>query len=166
MRYRLTGVSVPIGGLQWEAKDDDREIARRTVNLFEDRRMLWKDFSRELEEDCVRSASEIRHALGDLIDSPDASPDLIRQLKVCQSAFREFMDACGGTDPRRHRHFGTGTDPLSISLGRLRGLIGVQVGELKQKYRLDISDELATIVPDENGWFFEEWDPEERGASH
>lgn len=153
-----------MGGLQWEFKDDDREIARRAVNSFEDRRMLWKDYSLEVEEDCVRSASEARRALGALIDSPDIGPDLVRQLKVCQAAFREFMDTFAGVDPREGHWRAYGTDPLSMALGRLRALIGVQVGELREKYRLEVSPELASIVPDESGWFFECLGPDEDAA--
>lgn len=50
-RFRVTGGSVgPFGGAQREWKDDNREIARRVLNLLADRRMLWKDFSIEIEE--------------------------------------------------------------------------------------------------------------------
>lgn len=30
------------------------------------------------------------------------------------------------------------------------------------KYELEVSDELATIVPDQAGWFFERFEPEDR----
>jgi len=33
------------GGVQWERKDDDGEIARRVLNLLADLRVLWKDSS-------------------------------------------------------------------------------------------------------------------------
>lgn len=68
-RYRLTGVSA--WGVQWEKKDDDRELARRLLNLLSDRRMLWKDYSQEIEEHCVNSASVARRQLGVLLDSPE-----------------------------------------------------------------------------------------------
>ena len=68
-RYRMTGGSVgPFGGGQWERKDDDREIARRVLNLLVDRRMLWKDFSVEIEEHCVQSANLARQELGEHLD--------------------------------------------------------------------------------------------------
>jgi hypothetical protein len=38
-------------------------------------------------------------------------------------------------------------------------LVGVQVGELAARYELEVSDELATIVPDQAGWFFERFEP-------
>jgi hypothetical protein len=42
-----------------------------------------------------------------------------------------------------------------MALGRLRGLVGVQIGEIAGGYDLRVSDELAVIVPDQAGWFFE-----------
>lgn len=48
-RYRLTGLGVGSVSASWERADDDREIARRVLNELEDRRMLWRDFSMEIE---------------------------------------------------------------------------------------------------------------------
>ncbi|WP_157087290.1 DUF6650 family protein [Piscicoccus intestinalis] len=155
MRYRLTGVSGAAGGIQWEKRDDDREIARRVLNLFGDRRMLWKDFSLEVEEDCVRSAAEIRRELGRHLDNPDIGRDLERQVKVCQGLFRTFMDDVGPSGGHGGRGWGPGTDELSMALGRLRALVGIQVGELAARYNLDVPDDLVAIVPSEAGWFFE-----------
>lgn len=45
-----------------------------------------------------------------------------------------------------------------MALGCLRGLVGVQVGELAADYDLDVSDELVAIVLDQEGWFFERSD--------
>ena len=160
MRYRLTGVAGPGVGVQWERRDDDKEIARRVLNLLADRRMLWKDFSMEIEEHCVTSANTVRTALGTHLDHPDIGPDLARRLSLLRRLFRDFVDEVGPTDQDgfgRHR-WGMGTDPLSVALGRLRGLVGVQVGELAATYDLEVTEELATIVPDQAGWFFEPFD--------
>ncbi len=157
MRYRLTGITIPGVGGQWARRDDDREIARRVLNLLADRRMLWKDFSMEIEEHCVASANTVRDALGTHLDHPDIGEDLARRLQLVQRLFRDFVDEVGPTDNDgfdRHR-WGMGTDALSMVLGRLRALVGVQVGELAATYDLDVTDELATIVPDQAGWFFE-----------
>lgn len=144
-------------GVQWESKDDDREIARRVINLLEDRRMLWKDFRYEIEEHCVSSANQVRRDLGDLINNPAIGTSLTPQLKALQQLFRSFVDEVGPheEDQRWHRYSGGGTDPLSMALGRLRALVGLEVGRLSSQYGLDISDDLATIVPDEDGWFFD-----------
>ncbi|MBK8436564.1 MAG: hypothetical protein IPL37_08650 [Austwickia sp.] len=161
MRYRLTGVATPVGGGQWERKDDDREIARRVLNMLADRRMLWKDFSLEIEEHCVTSANRVREGIGSHLDNPEITPELARQFQLLQRLFRDFVDEVGPAGDGGHMRY-YATDPLSMALGRLRGLVGVQVGEMAAKYELEVSDELATIVPDQAGWFFERFEPEDR----
>ena len=160
-RYRMTGGSVgPFGGAQWERKDDDREIARRVLNLLADRRMLWKDFSVEIEEHCLQSANLARQELGKHLDNPEISSELARRLQLLQRLFRDFVDEVGPAGAEWDRPLRPmGTDPLSVALGRLRGLVGVQIGELAAEYDLDVSEELATIVPHQAGWFFERFDP-------
>jgi hypothetical protein len=158
-KYRITGGSGPWGGAQWERKDDDREIARRVMNLLGDKRMLWKDFSLEIEEHCVSSADHARKELGKHLDNPEIGQEMIRHVQLLQRLFRDFMDEVGpgrGDWDRYYRSMGT--DPLSMALGRLRGLVGVQVGEMAAEYGLDVSEELASIVPDQAGWFFERFD--------
>lgn len=49
---------------------------------------------------------------------------------------------------------------MSTALGRLRGLVGVQLGTLASHYDLDLGEDLATIVPAEEGWFFERFTPD------
>jgi len=160
VRYRVTGGSIgPVGGVQWERKDDDREIARRVLNLLSDRRMLWRDFSVEIEEHCVQSAMSVREHLGVHLDNPEVSADLARRIGLLQRLFRDFVDEVGPGGGEWDRHWRpAGTDPLSVALGRLRGLVGVQVGQLAADFDLEVTDELATIVPDQAGWFFERFD--------
>lgn len=145
-----------MGGGAWERKDDDGELARRVLNLLADRRMLWKDFSLEIEEQCVTSADHVRKQLGGLLDNPEIGAELGRRVQLLQRLFRDFMGevgpAGGNLDPNWRP---MGTDPLSMALGRLRGLVGVQVGELAAQFDLDVSEDLSAIVPDQAGWFFE-----------
>lgn len=68
VRYLLRGTSA--WGVQWEKKDDEREIARRVLNLLADRRMLRRDYSLEIEEHCVQSALDARRQLSALLGSP------------------------------------------------------------------------------------------------
>lgn len=154
-RYRLTGISA--WGIQWERKDDDKEIARRTLNLLSDRRMLYRDFSMEIEEDCVRSADYTRRELGVLISNPEISPGLSQELKGIQAAFRAFMNEVGpeGDDPWNRPMSRIGTDRLSVALGNLRGVVGMHVGGIASRYDLEVDDDLSKIVPDHAGWFFE-----------
>jgi hypothetical protein len=76
-------------------------------------------------------------------------------MKAIQRAFRDFMDDAGDDQHWEHRHAGAGTDRLSVALGTLRGLVGVQLGELAALYDVDVVGDLARILPDGSGWFFE-----------
>ncbi len=128
-RYRLTSGSVPFGGAQWERKDDYREIARRVLNLLADRRMLWKDFSLEIEEHCVMSANRVREQIGVHLDNPEIGAELARRLHLLQRLFRDFIDEVGPAGNEWDRHWmPMGTDPLSMALGRLRGLVAFRSG--------------------------------------
>lgn len=158
-RYRATGGSSFGFGAQWEHRDDDGEIARRVLNLLGDKRMLWKDFSLEIEEHCLSSADHARKELGKHLDNPEVGGDMSRRLQLLQRLFRDFMDEVGPGGGEWDRHYRPmGTDPLSMSLDRLRGLIGVQIRELAAEFDLDVPMELATIVPDQTGWFFERFE--------
>ena len=41
MRRRLTGFSLPWGGIQWENTEGDEDVARQTIQFLEDRRVLF-----------------------------------------------------------------------------------------------------------------------------
>lgn len=157
-RYRWTGPGVKVGPLttSWAPTESDREIARRVLNLLEDRRMLWRDYSLEIEEHCVKSAAQTRRDLGVHLDNRDIGGELAAQVRTLQGLFRAFMDEVphvGDQWPEPHR--GYGTDPLSMALGKLRALVGLQVATLASTYGLEVSEDLAIIVPDEGAWFFE-----------
>lgn len=62
-------------------QDDDDEIARRVLNLLADRRMLWKDFSLEIEEHCIQSANLARDRIGQYLDNPEIDPGLVERLR-------------------------------------------------------------------------------------
>ena len=159
-RFRLTGVSTPFGGLQWERRDTDAQIAQRVVDLLGDRRLLWADFTQEITEHCTTSAIEVRNRLGTHLENPDIGQGLASDIRVLQGLFRDFVTEVGPAgDGFGRRVPSHGTDPLSQALGKLRALVGVRLGELAARYELEISAELASIVPDEHGWFFETFDP-------
>lgn len=155
MRYRLTGIGNAAFSLQWERKDDDAELVRRVLNLLQDRRLLWQDFSLEIQEHCVASADQIRKSLLEHMNNPEISPHLESRLRALQGYFRAFMTEVGDDDHIRRHMRPHATDPLSEALGRLRALVGVEIGALAAIYDLDVPGELANIVPDSGGWFWE-----------
>lgn len=121
--------------------------------------MLWKDFSLEIEEHCIRSADHVRKELGKQLDNPEIGPEMTRHVQLLQQLFQVFMDEVGPSGDNIYGHHRSmGTDPLSMALGRLRGLVGIRFGELAAEYGLNVSEELVGIVPDQAGWFFEKFE--------
>lgn len=151
MRFRLTGLGTPFGSLQWEKKDDDREIARRVISLLEDRRLLYRDFFWEVPHECIESARQTRESLTALIASPDISPGLSLEVKLLRAYFRTFMD----TRDDHGRRYHMGSEPISLALGELRAKVGQVVGDLAARFDLEVEDELGSIVPVERGGFFD-----------
>jgi len=49
---------------------------------------------------------------------------------------------------------GPGTDPLSVTPGRLRGVVGFLIGEMARANGLEVTEDFATIFPGLDGWFF------------
>lgn len=98
----------------------------------------------------------MRLELGAHLGNPEIGPALARELRPLQGLFRDSMDEVGPADRDwGHRHWSHGTDPLSMALGKMRALTGVLVGDLAAKHDLEVSDDLATIVPAQAAWFFD-----------
>ena len=165
---RLTGISVPVGGLQWEYRVADSEVAARLVSFLEDRRVLYVPSEAEIPRHAIDSVLEIRrfltHELGAVTDRP-AIADNIRALRA---AARKFLETVSPY-VEQHPHDGIwnwrGTPEwiLNQALGELRGVYGVHIALLAERYGLAIEPDLATILPaeqdDAEDWFFDRFRP-------
>ena len=97
---------------------------------------------------------------GSHLNNPDIGEGLASDIQVLQGLFRDFVTEVGPVRDGFGRMVPSyGIDPLSQALGKLRALVGVRLGELAARYELEISADLASIVPDSQGWFFETFDP-------
>jgi uncharacterized protein DUF6650 len=150
MRVRLTGISFPIGGIQWNTAPGDKDIAIRVLNYLEDRRLLYVDRDVERASYAVVSALHLRAQLTNEINSARPGRTLEQSLRRIRAACRKFVDRGG---PRGH-NFRPGrenepheADPFGLALGDLRTTIGFEIALIASKFELDIPDELATILP-------------------
>lgn len=151
-RFRLTGLGTPFGSIQWDMQPDDRERARQVIGLLEDRRLLYVDTAWEIPSECIHSADRTRHDLSAILNTPGIGAALAAQVKLLRSYFRTFMTDARELDGARYR---MGADPLSVALGELRAKVGLIVGDLATRFDLAIEEELASIVPLDEGGFFE-----------
>ena len=145
MRYRLTGVSLPWFGAQWERIPGDREVAEQIITFLENRRVLFGERHVEDHDYCLSSVNDIRHFLTAQINAA-RSEDLRASLRAMRAAGRKFVDAAG-PDARNFEPGWPSSNAFSLALGDLRTLMGVQIARIATQYDLDIEDDLATILP-------------------
>lgn len=142
----LTGFSTPIFGVSWSPPESDREIVRRLITFFEDRRALYNPYNIETPMWVIESVLEIRKKLTDTLETLDENSDISPHLRAMRAACRKFMDEIEKQKKGRHPFPGD----IFTSLGEMRAIFGIQIAQLCVKYGIDIEDDLATILPIED----------------
>lgn len=152
---RVTGLSCPIFGVQWNPPEPDRAIGRRVIAFLEDRRILYVPSEAETPPHCVESALRIREFLTAELGRIDSKTPLAQALMAMRAACRKFLTSVEAEDGRivlygaSHNHY---CSWIFISaLGELRGVFGVHLATLSSSYGLDIEDKLAKILPESSG---------------
>jgi hypothetical protein len=148
---RVTGLSVPIFGVQWNPAEADCAAARRILAFLEDRRVLFVPSEMELPQHCVESVLRIREFLTVELGKLEAGSELALSLRAMRAACRKFM-ATVEADDRRAIHFGASQGHYASwvfngAVGELRGVFGVHIARLAAAHGLDIEGELASIIP-------------------
>jgi hypothetical protein len=149
--WRLTGISTPIGGVQWEHNDGDHEVVRRVLNALEDRRVLFTQYGAEVPDRCIMSAIQIRKILTDQMNTRGISDGLELALKDLRTVFTAFVEAMNSEDVERH---GLNQFGFTAALATLRSLVGERLSVLCADYRIEIVGSLQQIVPASSEWFF------------
>jgi len=137
----ITGLSIPMFGISWQAPEAERTIVRSVLIFLEDRRALYNPFAIEIEHEVANSVLEIRRELTDAIQRLPEKSAAIPPLQAMRAACREYLD---NTHQRYGPHFAFMAD-----LGRLRMIFGYHIARLAVMYGIDIDGELASIIPPE-----------------
>lgn len=141
---RITGVSIPVFGIQWNPPESEREVVRETFIFLEDRRALYNDYAHELDHEVAESVLAIRNELTAALKRLPETTEAVASFKAMRAACREYLDTTRG-DGRRWN----GPFSFMTQLGRFRAIIGMHVAYLAVKYGIDIDGELARVVPAE-----------------
>jgi hypothetical protein len=148
---RITGISVPIFGVQWNPPESELAVARRTIAFLEDRRVLYTPSELEMPYHCVESILHIREFLTDELGKLDSASQISIHLRAMRAACRKFLAAVQVSDRRIIEfasHQGHYASWIFFSaLGELRGVFGIHIANLAASHGLDVEDELATIFP-------------------
>ncbi|MFF3847000.1 DUF6650 family protein [Streptomyces sp. NPDC002328] len=147
---RIKGFSTPLGGVDWDLPLPQRAVAKKVVVYLEDRRVLTMPravmHAVEEPDHCVASVLQIRETLTQILMDPDTGDDLAENLKAMRAACRRFLNAAGPNHSGHvHGHFESAT--FGAALGELRAVFGIQLGVIAARYKLELSEELADILP-------------------
>jgi hypothetical protein len=148
---RLTGFSTPIVGVSWLPAELEVSAARRVIAFLEDRRVLYEPGQMEVPSHCVQSVLEIRHRLSDELGKLDSNSELAASLRAMRAACRKFLGRVG-TDDRDVIHFANDHGHYASwtfygALGELRGTFGLHLAKIAAAFKLDVEDNLASILP-------------------
>ena len=148
---RITGLSVPVFGVQWNPAEADCVVARRLLAFLEDRRVLYVACEMEVPQHCVASVLRIREFLTTELGKLNEERELAQNLRAMRAACRKFL-ATVETDDRRIIQFGAERGHYASwvfngAVGELRGVFGIHVAVIAASHGLDIEGELASIVP-------------------
>lgn len=125
--------------IQFVPHRPDEQIARRLVHLLEDKGSLFMRYDQEDPKWVLEALKELRTAVTSMRAeiSPDSPLSVIAESIV--RACRHYMN----TTPDN-----TDTLELNFSLGAVRKVVGINVGDLVKHYQVTVSDELKSIVPE------------------
>jgi hypothetical protein len=148
---RVTRISAFGFGAEWQPPDSEYRHMREILSFLEDRRVLYIPSEAESPQHCVSSVLEIRQVLTNQLPN-FRDEDTIGSLRAMRAACRKFLTPAEEQELLFHAHqSGHWANWQFVSaLGELRGVFGVHVAKLAAKYKIDIEDHLAVILPDED----------------
>ena len=144
----LTGISTPVFGISWKPPETDRDIIRKLIIFFEDRRALYNPYDMETKHWVIESVLEIRKKLTETLSSIDQNSDIAPHLRAMRAACRKFMDETEHGKRQYRHHFDFGD--IFAALGEMRAIFGVHIAQLCVKYGVDIEGDLSSILPIED----------------
>ena len=147
---RITGISTPIGGIQWtDPGPSERARVRHFFLALEDRRALYNPMQLEVRGDVEWSLRELRKDCTAALRSLDEDAFAVPAVRGIREACRRFHDDSQlqfrlycHQDGRLEADAG-----FFVALGALRATIGQQVALLAAHYDIDIESDLASIMP-------------------
>jgi len=148
---RITGFSIgPFGGLQWaEPGLTDKEKVRRFLIFLEDRRVLYNPDALEVRSQVEESVKQIRETCVGTLQELGEGDFAVVPIRAIQQACRRFQDESHMvfrllmTCP----HMNDPNAGFFTALGAMRATIGYQVALLAGHYDLEVSEQLARILP-------------------
>jgi hypothetical protein len=140
----VTGVSP--WGIQWKPIAVEITTARNLLRLLEDRRVLYQAIEMEGPAYCLASVERMREKLTRVLQEVNVKSPFGKDVAKLRRASRKFCDIVGNPG------FDGLTLPIQKSilareLAKLRKVAGSVVAGIAINFKLDVEDELASIMP-------------------
>ena len=117
----------------------DENLALRVVHLLEDKGSLYMPYTQENPEWVLDSLKELRISLTAIRSEIAPESPLSVIVESIVRACRHYMNSTPGQP---------GIDELNFSLGAVRKVVGINIGDLLKHYQIRISHELRSIIPE------------------
>ncbi len=154
---RITGFSTPVFGISWEPPQLERDEAQKLLTLLEDQRLLLGNYDFLLEHPHYVNEAlyRLRNELTSRLENLDRSSPLAESISVMRAACRKCLDSIQQADPYFDRYYPyRDRDDLHayrsigwIAIGELRATFGFHIAQLCVRYRLEVEEELKSILP-------------------
>ena len=147
---RITGISSPLGGLQWaDPGPSDQEIVRGFLVFLEDRRVLYNPYQLEIASQVEHSIHEIREECTKTLRTLSPQVFAATPIRSIRAACRRFHDDQNEEFRFFDRHWepSQGRPGFFAALGAFRATVGQQVAMLAAHYDLDVEGDLASVIP-------------------
>lgn len=92
MGIKITGISVPFGGVSWEYTEPEQKGIQDLFFYLESKRILTNPMDMEIKEWCEQSAIEIKNTLVSVFSKADYPQDTITCIRSMMNACNVFLD--------------------------------------------------------------------------
>ena len=117
----------------------DEKLAHRVVHLLEDKGALYQPYAQEDPTRVLDSLKEFRVSFTEIRSEIAPESPLSVIVESIIRACRHYMNFTPDWP---------GIDELKFSLGAVRKVVGINVGDLLKHYRVPVSHELHSIIPE------------------
>lgn len=148
---KLTGVSCPIFGISWNPTEMERNIARRIVIFLEPRRVLYAPMGIEALCSSIESLVKIKDYLTTEIQNMHEDSELSSYTRAMRKACNKFLSTFPDSKHDKCIYCKPGGEEYQVfilSLGELRTVFGIMIGQISKSFGIDVEDDLAEIIPE------------------
>lgn len=92
MGIKITGISVPFGGVSWEYTENEKKGIQNLFYYLESKRVLTNPMDMEIKGWCEQSAIEIKKELVSILSQTDYSKDTVTSIRTMINACNIFLD--------------------------------------------------------------------------